>query len=161
MLELLEAVSVRLAQKKLMLVSAESCTGGMIGAVMTDRPGSSAFYAGGFITYSNDLKTRLLDVPEPMLAQYGAVSAAVAQAMAQGALDKTNADIAISVTGIAGPDGGSVDKPVGLVYIGYGLKGGPISVSKHTFTGDRGAIRRQTVEAGLRHILNVLEKLPG
>ncbi len=159
MLELLEAVSVRLAQKKLMLVSAESCTGGMIGAVMTDRPGSSAFYAGGFITYSNDLKTRLLDVPEPMLAQYGAVSAAVAQAMAQGALDKTNADIAISVTGIAGPDGGSVDKPVGLVYIGYGLKGRPINVSKYNFEGDRGAIRRQTVAAALDHILKTIEVL--
>ncbi|AEP09609.1 CinA family protein [Micavibrio aeruginosavorus] len=159
MLELLEAVSARLVQKKLMLVSAESCTGGMIGAVMTDRPGSSAFYAGGFITYSNDLKTRLLDVPEPMLAQYGAVSAAVAQAMAQGALDKTNADIAISVTGIAGPDGGSVDKPVGLVYIGYGLKGRPINVSKYNFEGDRGAIRRQTVAAALDHILKTIEVL--
>ena len=159
MLELLEAVSARLVQKKLMLVSAESCTGGMIGAVMTDRPGSSAFYAGGFITYSNDIKTRLLDVPEPMLAQYGAVSAAVAQAMAQGALDKTNADIAISVTGIAGPDGGSVDKPVGLVYIGYGLKGRPINVSKYNFEGDRGAIRRQTVAAALDHILKTIEVL--
>lgn len=159
MLALLETVSARLAQKKLMLVSAESCTGGMIGAVMTDRPGSSAIYAGGFITYSNDLKTRLLDVPEPMLAQYGAVSAAVAQAMAQGALDKTNADIAISVTGIAGPDGGSVDKPVGLVYIGYGLKGRPINVSKYNFEGDRGAIRRQTVAAALDHILKTIEVL--
>lgn len=159
MLELLETVSAQLVQKKLMLATAESCTGGMIGAVMTDRPGSSAFYAGGFITYSNDLKTRLLDIPEPMLTQYGAVSAAVAQAMAQGVLAKTNADIAISVTGIAGPDGGSADKPVGLVYIGYGLKGGPISVSKHNFDGDRGAVRRQTVEASLRHILKLVEVL--
>lgn len=158
MLELLKTVSSNLAQRGFKLVSAESCTGGMIGAVITDLPGSSAIYAGGFITYSNELKTQILGVPEPILEQYGAVSAAVAQAMAQGAMNRSGADIAVSVTGIAGPDGGTDDKPVGLVYIGYGVRGKPVSVSKHNFTGDRGAIRRQTVEAALTHVLRAMNE---
>ena len=160
MLELLETVSAQLAQKHVKLVTEESCTGGMIGAVMTDRAGSSSIYAGGFITYSNELKTRLLGVPEPILDQYGAVSAAVAQAMVDGALANSGADIGVSVTGIAGPDGGSAEKPVGLVYIGCGVHGRPANVVKHHFTGDRASIRRQTVQAALTHVLTLLGDLP-
>ncbi len=106
-----------LVDRQIKLVTAESCTGGMLGQMITDVPGSSAVYQGGWVTYANDMKVRELGVPESTIKQHGAVSEPVAVAMAQGALQQSTADIALSVTGIAGPDGGSDDKPVGTVYM--------------------------------------------
>jgi nicotinamide-nucleotide amidase len=112
-----EVVGQLLRQKKMTLATAESCTGGLVGKLITDVPGSSEYYRGGWVTYSNDLKNRELGVPEGRLKKYGAVSEQVAGAMAQGAVRKSGADAAIAITGIAGPDGGTEQKPVGLVYI--------------------------------------------
>jgi nicotinamide-nucleotide amidase len=107
-----------LAERGLTLATAESCTGGLLGKLVTDVPGSSSYYLGGVVSYSNELKTRLLGVPPTVLAEKGAVSEETAIAMAQGARDRLGADIALSVTGIAGPGGGTAEKPVGLVYLG-------------------------------------------
>lgn len=112
-----EVVGELLRQKKMTLVTAESCTGGLVGKLITDVPGSSNYYRGGWVAYSNELKNRELGVPEERLKKYGAVSEPVAGAMAQGAVRKSGADAAIAITGIAGPDGGTEQKPVGLVYI--------------------------------------------
>ncbi|MBM4103092.1 MAG: competence/damage-inducible protein A [Planctomycetes bacterium] len=112
-----EVVGQLLRQKKMTLATAESCTGGLVGKLITDVPGSSGYYRGGWVTYSNELKNRELGVPEERLKKYGAVSEQVAGAMAQGAVRRTGADAAIAITGIAGPDGGTEQKPVGLVYI--------------------------------------------
>lgn len=143
-----------------MLVTAESCTGGMIAAAMTERPGSSAVFERGFITYSNEAKTELLGVPKDTLMKHGAVSTQVATAMIKGAIAHSRAEIAVSVTGIAGPDGGTEKKPVGLVYIGFGDKAGVTEVAEHRFTGDRASIRRQATEAALKHLIKFIDKLP-
>ena len=150
-------VSEKLRAKGYMLATAESCTGGMIGAAMTELSGSSDIYAGGFVTYSNDLKIKLLGVSEVTLKNHGAVSSETASEMAAGALEKTGADIAVSVTGIAGPGGGSTEKPVGLVYIGIALKNSAPQTFKHNFDGDRASIRQQTVETALSLTLKKLE----
>lgn len=157
---LVAAVSDRLRNLTLMLVTAESCTGGLISAAITARPGSSDIFERGFVTYSNDSKMEALGVPADTLRDYGAVSAQTAIAMARGALANSRADIAISVTGIAGPGGGTDDKPVGLVYIGYGHRGHDmIHSAELRFSGSRDDIRRQTVEAALKHLLKFLDRL--
>ena len=132
----------------LTLALAESCTGGMIAARVTDIAGCSAWFKGGVVAYSNELKTALLDVPAPMLAMYGAVSEQVGRAMAEGARKTSNSDLALAVTGIAGPDGGMPEKPVGTVYIALADQDGCEVVRCH-FSGDRAAVRQQTVEKGL------------
>lgn len=139
-----------------MIATAESCTGGMIAARLTDQAGSSAYFDRGFITYSNDAKMRQLDVQPLTLDKFGAVSEQTARLMARGAFSHSNAGIAVSVTGIAGPGGGSVDKPVGLVFIGLATahKSG---VFRHEFTGDRAAVRTQTVEAAIKHTIAYIE----
>ncbi len=135
--------------KGLKIVTAESCTGGLIAALLTEIPGSSDVFERGFITYSNDAKCELLGVPETLLAAHGAVSREVAGAMLDGALARSRATLAIAVTGIAGPGGGSVEKPVGLVFVGAS-RGGVTSVDEHRF-GDLGrqTVRLKTVEAAL------------
>jgi len=132
---------------------AESCTGGMLGARFTATPGSSEYFVGGFITYSNALKRDLLGVPASTLEQFGAVSSQTAEAMAQGARERTGATCAISITGIAGPDGGSEDKPVGLVYIGIADAAGVV-VTQRRFLGDRERIRVFTTQ----HALDLLRR---
>ncbi|WP_458096592.1 CinA family protein [Roseomonas sp. WA12] len=134
----------------LTVVTAESCTGGLVSAALTGVPGSSESVLGGLITYSNKMKTALLGVPEEVLARVGAVSEDCARAMAVGALRASGADLALSLTGIAGPGGGSAEKPVGLVYIGGALRGGAPVVQRHVFPGDRDAVREASVEAALR-----------
>ncbi|MDX2143957.1 MAG: CinA family protein [Rhodospirillaceae bacterium] len=131
------------------ITTAESCTGGLVGACITAIPGASAVYECGYITYSNDAKTRLLGVPRDAIAQFGAVSDVVAAAMAEGALAQSNSDIAVSVTGIAGPDGGSKEKPVGLVYLAVAQRGMDAQVKRYVFAGNRHDVRRASVAAAL------------
>lgn len=156
MTDLVATLSQRLLDRGFMLATAESCTGGMIAAAMTDRAGSSAVFDRGFVTYSNAAKMEQLGVSAAILDTHGAVSAETAAAMVEGTLSHSAAQIALSVTGIAGPSGGSAEKPVGLVYIGCGVKGGKVDTFEHRFFGDRAAIRRQSVEAALSHALDKL-----
>src|SRR5688572_27164371 len=131
--------------KRLKIATAESCTGGMIAAALTDIGGSSDVFDRGFVTYSNEAKTELIGVPAALIAQHGAVSLHVAREMALGALQHARADVAVAVTGIAGPGGGSDAKPVGLVYLAVARAGGQPAIERHQFHGDRAAIRRETV----------------
>lgn len=134
------------------LATAESCTGGGIGEALTAISGASAVYKGGVISYCNEIKAKLLGVPEKILATYGAVSAPVAEAMANGARIALDADIAVSVTGLAGPSGDEFGNSVGTVYIGYADE--KMCVSQHfLFSGDRSEVRNQAVEAALKLIL--------
>lgn len=142
------AADVLAALKGKTLATAESCTGGGIGAALTAVPGSSAVYKGGIISYCNQIKHSLLGVPEEMLVQFGAVSIPVARAMAQGARAALKADVAVSVTGLAGPDGDDYGNPVGTVFIGLADDFGVYSKEFH-FAGDREQIRKQAVEAAL------------
>lgn len=132
-----------------MLATAESCTGGLIAAALTHVAGSSDVVDRAFVTYSNAAKTGMLGVPEALIAEHGAVSEAVALAMAEGAIARSGADVAISVTGIAGPGGGSVEKPVGLVWFGRALRGGGSAAYRQVFKGDRAEVRARAVEFGL------------
>ena len=134
------------------LVTAESMTGGGIGAALTAVPGSSAVYKGGVVSYTDKVKKTVLGVDGELLNQYGAVSAPVAQAMATGVRQLINASIAVSVTGLAGPDGDKFGNPVGTVFIGFESDGFSI-VKQYRFSGDRDAVRRQAVEEALKLIL--------
>lgn len=138
------AVIEYLIENKLTVATAESCTAGLIAATLGDVPGVSSIFSEGFITYSNEAKERLLGVPRPMLASYGAVSSQVAQAMAEGVCRKTGATIGISATGIAGPGGGTKEKPVGLVYIGVCING-LTTVRRCVFSRNRAQVRAMTV----------------
>ena len=135
------------------LATAESCTGGGIGAALTAVPGSSAVYKGGIISYTNEVKERLLGVPAEMLEAYGAVSVPVAQAMAEGARKALQTDIAVSVTGLAGPGGDEYGNPVGTVFIGYADANKSYAKEYH-FSGDREAVRQQAVQMALCAVLD-------
>ncbi|CCG09545.1 CinA family protein [Pararhodospirillum photometricum] len=152
-----DAVLTALRGAGLMLATAESCTGGMISAALTAIPGASAVLDRGFVTYSNAAKMRMLGVPEALLATHGAVSAEVARAMAEGALRESDAGLALAVTGIAGPDGGSAEKPVGLVFMACALSDGPVTVRRQVFAGNRHDIRHATVNAAFEMVLRSLE----
>ena len=131
------------------ITTAESCTGGLISALLTEIPGSSDMFTHGFITYANAAKTQMIGVDEAVLKTYGAVSEHTARHMAEGALHTANADISVAVTGIAGPGGGTENKPVGLVHIASATQGNPSFHAEHIFSGDRTAIRLQAVSAAL------------
>jgi len=137
------------------MAAAESCTGGWIAKCCTDRAGSSAWFERGFVTYSNAAKTDLLGVDAALLERAGAVSEAVARAMAAGALGRSAADVALAVTGIAGPDGGTPDKPVGTVWFAWAV-GGPVAAECVRFEGGREAVRRQSVRYALEGLLDRL-----
>lgn len=136
-----------------MLATAESCTGGMIAAACTDLAGSSNWFERGFVTYSNAAKTELLGVDAALITQHGAVSEPVARAMALGAIARSKAQVSVAVTGVAGPGGGSADKPVGTVWFGWSV-GGVVTSERMLFAGDRAAVRAATV----RHALDELVK---
>jgi nicotinamide-nucleotide amidase len=137
-------------ERRLKIATAESCTGGLIAGLLTEIPGSSAVVDRGFVTYSNEAKTEMLGVPEDTLKRFGAVSADVARAMAEGALARSPAHLVVAVTGIAGPDGGTAEKPVGLVHMAAGRRGGTITTAMHTFSGfDRAGVRHATVREAL------------
>lgn len=142
--------------KGLTIATAESCTGGLIGGCLTEIAGSSAVVDRGFIVYSNDAKQALLGVPSETLEIHGAVSAETALAMAKGARERAGVDIAVAVTGIAGPGGGSDEKPVGLVHLAL-ASGGGLDAACEVFPGDRRAVRAATIERGLRLIRAALD----
>ncbi len=143
-------------KNELMLVTAESCTAGLIAATCTDLAGSSAWFERGFVTYSNTAKTEMLGVDAAMLQIEGAVSEAVTRAMAQGALARSHAQVAVAVTGVAGPSGGSAAKPVGTVWFGFALPGRCVTECGH-FDGDRAAVRAATVVHALRRLVELLD----
>ena len=147
-----------LKEKGATLAVAESCTGGLVGKLLTDTPGSSEYFVGGIIAYSNELKVGLLNVPEALLQKHGAVSEQCAIAMAEGARAKMGTTLAISVTGIAGPDGGTPDKPVGLVFIGLAAPG-KSKVMEHKLGGGRERNRERSATLALdmvrRHLQGI------
>ncbi len=155
--ELIERIAVALIRRRERVGTAESCTGGLIAAACTDIAGSSQWFERGVVSYSNEAKTELLGVPEALIAQHGAVSAEVAEHMARGLLAHAPVDWALSVTGIAGPTGGSEAKPVGTVWLALVHAGRPAQVWREHFTGDRHAVRAQTVTAGLMALCEALE----
>ncbi|MCD8498021.1 MAG: CinA family protein [Alphaproteobacteria bacterium] len=155
MQDLLENLGKVLTEKKLKVAVAESCTGGLLAAALTHRSGSSTYFDRGFITYSNDAKMYSLNVPEQMLVMNGAVSAQVAEAMARGALKHSRADIALSTTGVAGPTGGTPQKPVGMVFIGYAVKGGLAGSVELALRGTREQIRGLAVAEALQQLIKV------
>lgn len=149
----------RLAQalkdKGWMLATAESCTGGMIAAACTDLAGSSEWFERGFVTYSNEAKTELLGVDAALIAAHGAVSEVVARAMAFGAVRHSHAQVGVAVTGVAGPSGGSKDKPVGTVWFGF-LVDGLLTSEMRRFDGDRAAVRQATLQHALQRLIELL-----
>lgn len=153
-----EALLAELQRHALLIATAESCTGGLISGLLTEISGSSGMFERGFVTYSNAAKTELLGVPEDVIARYGAVSEEVARAMADGVRQHSPAHIAISVTGIAGPDGGSPDKPIGLVYIGAAAAGRETRVRECRF-GDigRAGVRLASVREALKVAKQMIE----
>jgi nicotinamide-nucleotide amidase len=153
------ALCVRLAEvlqrDGRLLATAESCTGGLIAAACTDLAGSSNWFERGFVTYSNAAKTELLGVDAAAIAQHGAVSEVVARAMAFGAVRRSQAQVSVAVTGVAGPGGGSPDKPVGTVWFGFSVDGKLMSETRR-FDGDRAAVRSATVRHAIHRLLELL-----
>lgn len=154
--QLAEQIGDRLMRANLMLACAESCTGGFVSKVVTDIAGSSAWFDRGFITYSNQAKQDLLDVPAETIAEYGAVSEQTARAMAAGAILHSQAGITLAITGIAGPGGGRLDKPVGLVWFAWATRDGKVESESQQFLGDRDGIRQQAVAHALQGVLRQL-----
>lgn len=146
-------------KKNWLLATAESCTGGLISAACTDLAGSSAWFERGFVTYSNEAKTGLLGVDAALIAAHGAVSEAVVRAMVQGAITHSKAQVAVAVTGVAGPTGGSRAKPVGTVWFGF-MVDGQLSSETQRFDGDRAAVRAATVQHALHRLVQLLEQAP-
>ena len=147
-----------LQQKGLMMVTAESCTGGWVAKVLTDRAGSSAYVTGGLVTYSNEAKQALLGVSAETLAEHGAVSEPVVREMVAGALKASGADVAVAVSGIAGPGGATEGKPVGTVWFAWGRAGGAVEAQLAHFDGDRELVRRQSVGFSLNGVRQFLEQ---
>lgn len=154
-LRLVENLAQGLLRARYRLATAESCTGGGLAWVLTSVTGSSRWFERGFITYSNESKRELLDVPEKLLESEGAVSEPVAAAMAEGALAHSHAELSVAITGIAGPDGGSPDKPVGTVCFAW-AGAGDTTTARVRFDGDREAVRRQSILMAIQGLLDRL-----
>ena len=154
--ELAEQIAASALRHRLMLVTAESCTGGWIAKTLTDLPGSSAWFDAGVVTYSYEAKEALLGVNPRTLERTGAVSEETALEMVSGALARFGAGMAVAVTGIAGPSGGTADKPAGTVWIGWKRRGGYAHAQLFHFDGDRESVRRQTVAAALKGVIKAL-----
>ena len=148
----------QLKRRDLMLVTAESCTGGWIGEAVTMVPGSSAWYERGFVTYTYISKREMLGVRPATLQRHGAVSEETVREMAAGALERSHAQIAVAVSGVAGPSGGTRDKPVGTVCFAWGMKGGALASETRRFAGDRRAVRRKAVKHALQGVLEQLSR---
>ena len=154
---LAERVAAALLKKRAMLATAESCTGGWAAQALTAIAGSSSWFERGFVTYSNAAKEEMLGVRAQTLSRHGAVSEETAREMALGALAHSRADIALAITGVAGPSGGSAEKPVGTVCFAWAAKGAPAHSETLRFTGDREGVRRQSVERALHGVLELLD----
>lgn len=155
--DLVARVAALLERRGAMLVTAESCTGGLIAAACTERAGSSAWFERGFVTYSNEAKHEAIGVDAALIAAHGAVSEPVARAMAEGALAHSHAQVSLSVTGVAGPTGGSPDKPVGTVWFGWSV-GGATRTERRRFDGDRATVRQATVAHALQTLVTLLDQ---
>jgi nicotinamide-nucleotide amidase len=151
-------LGAQLLARSYFITTAESCTGGGIAQAITDITGSSQWFSHGFVSYSNRAKQQLLDVGEADIKRYGAVSPQIVEQMAMGALKAAQANVAIAVSGVAGPDGGTEEKPVGTVWIAWGVKNNPIITRCYNFSGDRKSIRNQTVNESLSAAISLLEK---
>ena len=158
-LSLADKIIKSASKNGVMIATAESCTGGLIVGALTEIAGSSAVVDRGFVTYSNEAKNEMLSVPMALIKEHGAVSAEVARAMAEGAIAHSRAGLSVSVTGIAGPGGGTAEKPVGLVWFGLAGETGDVSVVRHVFE-DKGRqfIREKTVETALNLLLSDIAK---
>jgi nicotinamide-nucleotide amidase len=157
--DLARAVGEAAKAKGLRIATAESCTGGLVAGAITDIAGSSDWLERGFVTYSNDAKRELLGVAETTLAAHGAVSEAVAAEMARGAVAASRADVAVAITGVAGPGGGTAAKPVGMVCFGW-ASAGAVRTETRRFSGDRAAVRAASVERALEGLLEMLQQTP-
>lgn len=155
---IVESLKKILLKKALMLATAESCTGGWVSKILTDCSGSSAWFERGFVTYSNEAKVDMLGIPLEVIEREGAVSQVVAKAMAEGVLKHSKADVALAITGIAGPDGGTAQKPVGLVWFAWAKKGAETKVKRYVFAGDREAVRHHAVFFALNQLLSFLQE---
>ena len=155
-IKLVRHLATLLTDRKLKICTAESCTGGLIAKTLTDLPGSSDWFDRGFVTYSDQAKSDMLAVPASIVKDYGAVSEAVATAMASGAIGHSEADYAIAITGVAGPSGGSVEKPVGTVWIGV-ASSFQLKATRYQFDGDRESIRQATMLQALEDVLAIIE----
>jgi len=156
---LAQAIIDKAGANGVMIVTAESCTGGMIASALTDVPGSSAVVDRAFVTYSNEAKHEMLGVPNALIARHGAVSAQVARAMAAGALKRSRADISVAVTGVAGPGGGNLEKPVGLVWFGVKTPDKPTRIERRVFAqGSRDFVRSKATETAMRFLLGQLTR---
>jgi nicotinamide-nucleotide amidase len=152
LVELARRVGLLFRERGLQLATAESCTGGLVAHLITEVAGSSDYFVGAFVTYSNDVKIALADVPTDVLKAHGAVSADVARAMAEGTRRRLDVDVAVAVTGIAGPDGGTADKPVGLTYVAVADRDGS-DVRRYVWNGDRSGNKRLSAAAALEFVL--------
>ena len=159
LVELAERFGARCTDLGLTVATAESCTAGLVVHALTEVPGSSAYVRGGVVAYADDVKRRQLGVPDEVLAAHGAVSAQVALAMAEGVRERLGADLAVGVTGVAGPGGGSEAKPVGLVYVAVAGLGSPV-VRRFHLEGDRTAVRRASAAAAIELLLAQVEAAP-
>ncbi len=154
--DLAEQLGECLMARGLKLASAESCTGGWLAKIITDIPGSSAWFTGSVVSYSNEAKQSLLGVSENTLKEFGAVSGETVLEMSDGLFAHTDADVAVSVSGIAGPDGGSEDKPVGLVWLSWGKRDKSVFANPYNFAGDREAVRKQSIKQALNNLQDLL-----
>jgi nicotinamide-nucleotide amidase len=154
---LAEQVGAALLQRRFMLATAESCTGGWVAQVITQVAGSSQWFERGFVTYSNASKQEMLGVTHLTLQQHGAVSEATVREMVAGALDRSQAQVALAISGIAGPGGGTADKPVGMVCFAWGIADGEVKAETHQFSGNRESVRRQSVQAALEGLMQLIK----
>ena len=154
--ELAEQLGECMKAKGMMLASAESCTGGWLAKIITDIPGSSAWFTGSVVSYSNEAKQSLLGVNESTLNEFGAVSGETVLEMSDGLFAHTDADVAVSVSGIAGPDGGTEEKPVGLVWLSWGKRDKSVFANPFNFDGDREEVRKQSIKQALNCLLDLL-----
>jgi nicotinamide-nucleotide amidase len=155
--QLAQRLGARLNKRGQVLATAESCTGGWVAKLITDVPGSSAWFDRGFVTYSNQSKQDLLEVPADTLEVFGAVSGETVRAMAEGALTQSAAQVTLAVSGIAGPDGGTPAKPVGTVWFAWAFSDADTASAHLNFEGDREAVRRQAVAFALSRLLELLD----
>jgi nicotinamide-nucleotide amidase len=154
--DLAEQLGECLVARGLKLATAESCTGGWLAKIITDIPGSSAWFTGSVVSYSNEAKRSLLGVLENTLNEFGAVSGETVLEMSDGLFAHTDADVAVSVSGIAGPDGGTEEKPVGLVWLSWGKRDKSVFANPYNFTGDREDVRKQSIKQALNNLQDLL-----